>query len=511
MKTLKLNFRRTSIKSLLLIAPYFFFLVSILGCSQNIEDKKQAYKDIIGYWKEYIVKDGEKEETSLRKIILNSNGELEQSIVYELATQCRIWLNDDEISYLDGHLEFWDGEFTGDISEDKNTFHLIYKQMDNPFLLERIQDKKTIQLLDSLENCIGGEYKYSIPKYLDDYWESADLEQEGFNKKEIIDLIENIIDGEYDDIHSLLIVKNGKLVLEEYFNSNGQIFGNYVNDIYSDRVQMLASVTKSVNSALVGMAINQGYIQDVNVPVSEFFPEYPEMKINGKEKILLKHLLSMSAGLQWNELDISYNNSNNDVNKMERSANLIKYCLDKPLVMNPGEKFDYSTGLSVILCEIIERSVGIEADKYAKETLFKALGISQYKWSRRKNNILATGGGLALRARDMAKIGQLYLNEGKWNDQQVLTEDWINASIQPHVSTFGGRYGYQWWLRRFIVNDRNIHSYYADGRGGQFIFVFPEFELIIVSTAQNYMSGYHRRFYRMLEDKILPALTKINK
>lgn len=382
--------------------------------------------------------------------------------------------------------------------------------MDNPFLLERIHDKKIIQLIDSLENCMGSEYTYSVSDNLDDNWESADLEQEGFNKKEIIDLIEDIIDGEYDDIHSLLIVKNGKLVLEEYFNSNGQIFGNYVNDIYRDRVQMLASVTKSVNSALVGIAINQGYIKDVNVPVSEFFPEYSEMTANGKEQICLKHLLNMSAGLDWNELDVSYNSSKNDVNKMEQSPDLIKYCLDKPVVVNPGEKFDYSSGLSVILGEIIKRSVGIEADKYAEENLFKALGISQYKWSRRKNNILATGGGLALRARDMAKIGQMYLNNGKWNDQQVIPENWIKASKQPHVSTHAGGYGYQWWIRRFKVNDQKIKAFYADGRAGQFIFVFPELDLIVVSTAQNYMRGYHRRFYRMLEDKILPALTESN-
>ena len=507
MKYLKLNFRRTSIKAILNIAPYFFFLVCILGCTPNIEENKQAYKDITGHWKEYIVKDGEKEETSLRKIIVNSKGKLEQSIVYELATQCRIWLNDDEISYKNGHLEFWGGEFKGDISEDKNTFHLIYKQMDNPFLLERIQDIKTIQLIDSLENCMGGEYTYSVPKNLDDNWESVGLEQEGFNKKEIIDLIEDIIDGEYDDIHSLLIVKNGKLVLEEYFNSKGQIFGNYVNNVYRDRVQMLASVTKSVNSALIGIALQQGYIQDIDVPVFEFFPEYSELITEGKEKIKVKHLLNMSAGLQWNELDISYNSSNNDVNKMENSDDIIKYCLAKPLVVNPGEKFNYNTGLSLVLGEIIKRVTGIEADKYAEENLFKPLGISKYKWSRRKNNLLATGGGLALRARDMAKIGQLFLNGGKWNGQQIIPEDWIKASIRPNVSTPSGGYGYQWWTRSFKINDQKINAYYANGRAGQFIFVFPELDLIVVSTAQNYMRGYHRRFYKMMKNVILPALT----
>jgi len=167
-----------------------------------------------------------------------------------LTTQCRIWLNDYEIYYRDGHLELWDGEFQDNISEDRNFIPLTYKKMDNPFLLERILDETTIQFLDSLENCLDVEYTYLVPEVLDDNWECADLEQVGVKKQEISRFIAEIIAGEYDDMHSLLIVRNGKLVLEEYFSTEGQISGPFVNQVYRDRVQMLASVTKSVNSVL---------------------------------------------------------------------------------------------------------------------------------------------------------------------------------------------------------------------------------------------------------------------
>ena len=160
--SLKQNSKSTSTLTLRLFILVLILSGYVFSCNANIEQKQQAYQDIIGYWKEYIIHDDSKEETALRKIVLNSNGKLEQSIVYELGTQCRIWLNNDDISYNNGTLEFWRGEFKGEMSEDKNSIRLIYKQMSNPFLLERIQDEQTIQLLDSLEKCIGAEYAYSI-------------------------------------------------------------------------------------------------------------------------------------------------------------------------------------------------------------------------------------------------------------------------------------------------------------------------------------------------------------
>ncbi len=442
----------------------------------------------------------------LRKIVINSKGKLEQSIVYELGPQCRVWLNDDDISFENGLLEFWGNDFEGRISADKNSIPLNYKNMDSPFLLERLEDKDTIRLLDSLENCQNNEFIYEIPEQKDDQWLCADLESEGMDKNKLSDLINQIKKGKYDDIHSLLIVRNGKILLEEYFWANGKISGPFVNKVFRERLQNQASVTKSVNSALVGLAIKQGFIQDTKFPVKEFFPEHTDIFTGGKERIQLYDLLTMSAGLQWNELEISYNNPGNDVNKMERSDDLIKYCLNKPLESKPGLEFSYNSGVSLILGEIVNRATGIETDKFAEMNLFNRLEISDYSWASRKNKLLATGGGLALRARDMAKFGLLYLNNGNWNGEQILSENFIQRSTQPQIKTRSGWYGFQWWIRSFNIRNREILAYYANGRAGQFIFVFPEMKMIVVSTAQNYKGGYHKKFYKMLQKEILPAV-----
>lgn len=482
-----------------------FFFGSVLSCQANIKEKQHAYKHIIGLWKEYIIHENSKEATALRKIVLNSMGRLEQSITYELATQCRIWLNDDDISFENGRLEFWRGEFQGEMSEDKNSITLQYKQMNNPFVLERVQDQDTIQLIDSFENCIGNKYTYSIPEKLNDGWECSGLSDAGINNQKIFELITKITKGDYKDTHSLLIVKDGKLALEEYFAAEGKIVGPFVNQVFRDRVHMLASVTKSMNSTLIGIAREQGYLGNLSAPAFELFPEYSDLIKDGKEQIQLKHLLTMSAGFHWNELVISYSNPRNDAMVMHWNNDLIRYCLEKAIVKPPGEKFVYHSGLSTILGEILKRSVGIRGDKFAEKHLFEPLGISTYKWSISHDNLLNTGGGLALRPRDMAKFGQLYLNGGMWNGKQIVPNDWVKESIQPHIKTTSGTYGYQWWLRSFRINDRQIDSFYAIGNAGQFIFVFPDLEMVIVSTAQNYDQGWSKDFFEMISNYILPA------
>ena len=489
-----------------LIAILLGLCIYISACNINSTENQNEWEDILGYWKEYIEEDGIKNETALRKIVINSKGKLEQSIVYELGNQCRIWLNNDDISFENGLLKFWGDDFEGQISADKNSIPMIYKNMNSPFILERLQDKETIQFLDSIQNCQDAEYIYEIPEQKNDNWICVDLETEGMDKNKLSGLINQIKKSKYDDIHSLLIVRNGKLLLEEYFWADGKIAGPFVNKIFRERIQNQASVTKSVNSALIGLALKQGLIEDTKQKVHEYFPEHEEIFVDGKRQIQLYDLLTMSSGLQWNELSLSYNNPGNDVNKMERSDDLIKYCLNKPLESKPGLEFNYNSGLSIILGEIVHRASGIETNKYAEDNLFNHLGISDYSWSRRKNNLLATGGGLALRARDMAKFGLLYLNSGKWNGEQILSKNFIQRSTQPQIKTRSGWYGFQWWIRSFNIRNREILAYYANGRAGQFIFVFPEMKMIVVSTAQNYKGGYHKKFYKMLQKEILPAL-----
>jgi len=171
-------------------------MLIIIGCSPNLEEQKEKYAYITGYWKEYIIKDGAKEGTALRKFEVNSKGKLVQSITVELGSQCRIWLNDDDVTFKEGHLSFWDEELYGDISEDKQSIPLIYRQMDEPFLLKRIHDPVTTQMIDSLENYMGIEYHYSIPLQLNDGLLCASLEEVNINQEELIDLIKDIQAGD---------------------------------------------------------------------------------------------------------------------------------------------------------------------------------------------------------------------------------------------------------------------------------------------------------------------------
>lgn len=480
------------------------------ACTPDIEKKQKEYQDITGFWKEYIIKGEVKDATALRKIEVNSKGKLEQSSTIELGSQCRIWLNDDDITFKDGHLSFWDNELYGDMSEDKLFIPLVYRQMDKPFLLERVKNPDTIRMMDSLVNCMDLEYTYHVPEQFDDGWDCTGLENVNIDQEKITAIIEDIKDGDYDDTHSLLIVRYGKLVLEEYFAAEGQISGPYVNEIYRDRIQNLASVTKSFTSALIGIAIDQGYIEGIDVPVYKYFPEYDSIKTGGREKILIKHLLSMSAGLQWNELDVSYTSRANDAGKMERSDDLIGYVFSKPMVADPGTEFSYSTGISMVLGEIIKRVTAMEANKFAEETLFKSLVIENYRWPRRRLKQVATGGGLSVCARDMAKFGQTYLDNGKWMGRQIIPEEWVVSSITSQIKRSSGAYGYQWWLRNYNVKGHTIESFYAIGNAGQFIVVIPSLDLVVVSTAQNYGRGWSKQFFRMLEKNMLPAVMNLD-
>jgi CubicO group peptidase (beta-lactamase class C family)/uncharacterized protein YacL (UPF0231 family) len=504
MKSLKPNAVSLSIEAL-----FFFILVWMVSgfavsCWAGGETKLQADKDILGYWKSYRT-DIRKDDPGLIKVALNSQGKLMQSIVYESGTQCRIWINDESISYHAGQLEFWGDEFKGEMSKDGNSVQLKYKSQ-IPFVWERIHDPKTIEFVDSLEVSQGGEYKYDIPVATDDGWACASLTDVDIDTVKIIECIRRIRNGDYKDIHSLLIVKDGKLVLEEYFGAQGKICSPFVNQVFRDRVQMLASVTKSVNSILIGIAYEQGFLTALDAPAFELFPEYAKLIKDGKEQIRLKHLLTMSAGLRWNELIVPSASPQNDAHAMHRRADLIRYCLEKPLAQKPGEQFVYHTGLSVLLGEILKRSVGISADKFAEQNLFQPLGITAYNWSKTQGNLLDTGSGLALRSRDMAKLGQLFLNHGKWNDRQIVPEQWAKESTQPHINTPSGAYGYQWWLRSFEINNKTIDLFYAIGNAGQFIVVIPELEMVIISTAQNYDNDWSGRFYEMVSSYILPAV-----
>jgi CubicO group peptidase (beta-lactamase class C family) len=336
------------------------------------------------------------------------------------------------------------------------------------------------------------DYQYTVPQKTNDGWETASLNSVNLDAGLIRELFERIDDNSYKNIHSVLLVKNGKLVVEEYFpgrDSTGQ-YQAYTLDTLHE----IHSATKSVNSILIGIAIDQHLIRSVDEKISTFFPEYSDIFTN-KEKgaICLKNLLSMTAGLSWDEWTYpSYTDPRNDAAMMASKADFFRYVLERPVATTPGTKFVYNSGISLMLGEIIYKASGLRADKFAERHLFLPLGITNYSWGKAPNGVVNTLGGLALRPRDMAKIGCLFLNGGRWQGKQIVSEKWVKDSTKQQIGVsqlptwfLVDGYGYQWWLGSFHVRGQTIGSYSARGRGGQFIIVYPALQMVAVFTGWN--------------------------
>ena len=355
-------------------------------------------------------------------------------------------------------------------------------------------------------------YQYIVPEKINDGWQTASLSSENLDVNLFRDLFQRISDNTYKNIYSVVIVKNAKLVVEEYFPRQDVLSDQQFRAVKRVSPQQLYSATKSVTSILIGLAIEQHLIRGVDEKISDFFPEYAGIFADTKkDAIRLRHFLSMTAGLSWDEWTYPYADARNDALKSLLSPDPIRYVLERPLVAVPGEQFAYDTGISIALGRIIQKVSGLPTDKFAEKYLFGPLGISDYYWAKLPNDLVETGGGLFLRPRDMAKIGLLFLNGGRWQGKQIISEQWVRESTKNYIDAAqipawvqANGYGYQWWLGSFNVGNRVIESYSARGRGGQFIFVFPEQKIVAVFTGLNDNILINQPL-DMLQRYILPA------
>jgi CubicO group peptidase (beta-lactamase class C family) len=341
------------------------------------------------------------------------------------------------------------------------------------------------------------EYKYQIPTDTGDGWETSSIDEEGVDSAKIDELVKNILEGKFLNTHSVLLVKNGKLILEEYFNGYNR-----------EDLHYLASATKSITSILVGISLDANMLKNVDQKVYEFFPDYQTTDwIDKKYEITVRHLLSMTSGIEWDE-NRPATDPQHDYYGMRRGGDWMRYLFNKKMVAQPGQKFNYNGGLSALLGEIVRRTTGLNAEGFSERYLFDPLGISHYSWLRYNDGSINTGGGLLLKPRDMAKIGQMMLNYGKYNGKQIVSEEWITESTQSYVvPKLGSGYGYQWWLGEVSVNGQTIKTYFAQGLGGQYIFVIPKMKITAIFTSQlkDNPSGFFRPQVMMTE-YIIPAL-----
>jgi CubicO group peptidase (beta-lactamase class C family) len=292
------------------------------------------------------------------------------------------------------------------------------------------------------------------------------------------------------NVHGVVVIRHGALAYERYFAGEDQNWGQPLGRISfaSDSKHDLRSVTKSVTSLLVGIALDRGLIGDIDEPLFTFFPEHADLRTEDKDRILLRHLLTMSSGLEWDEYR-PYTDPLNSEIRMIWSPDRYRFALERGIAAPPGTLWNYNSGSSELLGAIISKAAGRPLEDFAKEALFDPLGIRDVAWSTYPNNdIVSSGGGLRLRPRDMAKIGQLVLNRGQWAGRQIVPANWIDASVAAQMGPTDRKmfYGYQWWLGRSLIDRQEIAWVAAMGLGGQRIFAVPAFDLVTVVTAGDY-------------------------
>jgi hypothetical protein len=245
----------------------------------------------------------------------------------------------------------------------------------------------------------------------------------------------------------------------------------------------MQSVSKTVTSATIGVAMARGdFKAPVSTPVLHYFDAAKVKNLDArKRRMTLRDLLTMTSGFDWNE-DVPYDDPSNPSDLMEAADDWVQFVIDRPMKTDPGTTFAYSSGATELLAHIFKRETGSDIEEYAHRYLFAPLGIESYYWKRTPLGVVDTEGGLYLRSEDLAKIGLLYMQDGKWQGRRLISSDWIKASMTPRIDAGEGfEYGYQWWL--LPHGDPKRLAWVARGMGGQRLIIFPEDQLIVVSTA----------------------------
>lgn len=328
------------------------------------------------------------------------------------------------------------------------------------------------------------------PSSTDDGWTIASPDSVGMDGAQLCGIATRLAQRA-TSVHSVVVARHGKLVFEQYFPGYDQPWGQPEgqHEFTATTKHDMRSASKSIVSILVGIAIDRKLIEGVDEPVLKFFPDQA-VKQAGWEAITLRHLLTMSSGIKWDEAR-AWTDPKNDEPHLTFEADPIGYVLARPIAAPPDALWTYNGGGTELLGNILERVSGKPLESFARETLFQPLGIADFEWKAYKNDKLAAAAGLRLRPRDAAKIGQLVLNRGRWNGQQVVSADWIAQSITPRfqaVGYFGGTlfYGYQWWMGRSLARGEEIKWIGAFGWGGQRLFIVPELDLVMMTTAAQY-------------------------
>jgi CubicO group peptidase (beta-lactamase class C family) len=353
----------------------------------------------------------------------------------------------------------------------------------------------------------AGTPEDAIPRDSADGIVTADPSTVQMSASRLLEMERSIRNGDFENTTSVLVAREGKLVYEHYFDTDGP-----------DVLRNTRSATKSITGMLVGIAIDRGFLSGVDAKVMEFFPDKLPVQ-NGdlrKEKITVEDLLTMSSLL---ECDDENQFSRGNEERMYLVEDWVRFTLDLPIrgfpdwVPKPadspfGRNWSYCTAGATTLGPLLERATNQGLPDFARDKLFSPLGITQIEWQFQPLGSAMTGGGLNLRSRDLLKLGQLYLNGGSWASNQVISADWVARSISPHANAREGTdYGYLLWLQTFKTGGRTFNSFGMYGSGGNKVYVFPKQSLVVVVTTTNFrVRGAGELTDQLLTEYILNAL-----
>lgn len=357
-------------------------------------------------------------------------------------------------------------------------------------------------------NARAAENPYAVPAVTDDGWQLRALDESGFDAAPLHRLLDTAMRSEMN-LHSIIIERHGYLVAELYRDGKDKSVYSLIarqREFGPEVLHDTRSVGKSVIGLLVGIAQAQGKIGALSTSVLEFFPEYAKQATSAHQAITLQHLLTMSSGLEWSEGGAG----RDDEHRLFWKRLSSRYVLGRPIALPAGERFNYNSGGTALLADVVARATRTRFTEFAREHLFEPMGIRDWQWVGDLHGRPMAFNGLRLRPRDMAKLGRLMLNQGRWQGRQIVPAEWVVAALQPRISTGIAdlQYGYQWWSGTLQWQDRPLAWSAAFGNGGQRVFVVPDLDLTVVVTAGAYGDARAAPFVNGLFKDIVATIGK---
>jgi len=340
-------------------------------------------------------------------------------------------------------------------------------------------------------------------------WPTAAPAEVGF-APEIGDRLDALyVEGRLPNLHAVVAARDGKLVLERYFVGRDERWGEDLGSVtFGPEVPHdLRSVSKSIVGLLYGIALAEGKVPGLDTPLVEAFA-YPDLAADpARRKITVRHALTMTLGLAWDE-SLPYSDPRNSEIAMEMAADRYRFVLEQPIVAEPGSTWIYSGGATALLAHLVARGAGMPLLDYARAKLFDPIGIEQSAWTPGTNGEAAAASGLRLTARDLARLGELVRLGGAWEGRQVVPADWLEASFTRHTLSEGGLYyGYQWWLG--LGSESGKPWMAGFGNGGQRLVVIPHLDLVLVVLAGSYnQPDAWKLSVNIMTEVVFPSLKK---